>query len=573
LDPETHTLRGHEVITYHNRTSDVLPYLVFHLYLNAFRDGRTTFMRESGHRVLRFPGWTQVDTLSLSDGSDLLPTSSIDETLMTTTLPQPLLPGETVTLTLEFHAQLPRVIARTGYVDDLHLLGQWFPKLSVYREGRGWNAYQFHANSEFFADFGTYDVSITVPPQYVVGATGQATERKKQADGTVTHGYHAEAVIDFAWVAWPQFQELRRKVGPVEVLLLYAPGHEGLTDRYLDVAESTLKAYGEWYGPYPYPRLTLIDVPENTLGAGGMEYPTLVMLDSMANLGIPFAGTTLFPEFVAAHEIAHQWWQSTVATNEFEEPWLDEGLAEYSGSRFIDLVYAHKGPLLRVGPVAIGARDLDRATYLALDPATPMAGRAWEFRTMEYQSATYSKPSTVYTTMERLLGEEKWLQVLRTYYQRFQFRHPTADDLLDVLAEVGGEQAHAYFEPLVYGRELVDYAVTGLECQKEGPGYRCSVSVSRLEDAILPVEVLITFSDGDRIIETWEGRERHREYVYTRPNPVSTAEIDPEQKVFMDVSIRNNSLTRTVQAKPIARISSQWFYWLEQLILTLGGLW
>ncbi|MGB9605977.1 MAG: M1 family metallopeptidase, partial [Bryobacteraceae bacterium] len=314
LEPDTHTLSGQEIVTYTNRTPDSIDALVFHLYLNAFRNEDTLFMREAAgaHRGFAFdpehPGSVDVRRLTWQD-VDLMPRTVIRETLMTTTLPFLLKPGETLTLEAEFEARLPRVFARTGFADRFHMVGQWFPKLGVYEAGRGWSAHPFHANSEFYADFGVYDVAITVPETYRVGATGLEVGREANGDGTVTYRFHAEAVIDFAWTAWPEFQEARRQVGSTEVVLLYAPNHAVYVERYLDVAERALQAYGAWFGPYPYPRLTIVDVPEAAGGAGGMEYPMLVTTGPPTPFPASLLGDS-FPEMVTAHEIAHQWWQS-----------------------------------------------------------------------------------------------------------------------------------------------------------------------------------------------------------------------------------------------------------------------
>ncbi len=572
LDPTTHTLTGEEVLTYRNPTSDTLSALVFHLYLNAFRDDQTTWMREAlsvPPFLTKHPGWIEVTRLTTEAGEDLLALSRVEETLLTTTLPQPLLPGEAITLSLSFEAQLPRVVMRTGFFEEIHLVAQWFPKLAVYRPGRGWNAHQFHANSEFFADVGTYDVAITTPAEQVVVANGLPAGREEHPDGTVTHRFHAEAVIDFVWVAGPQWQQARRQVGPLEVLLVYPPDHADLVERYLEVAAASLLAYGEWYGPYPYPRLTIVDLPPGSLGAGGMEYPGLVMVDPTG--GMPAIPNAHMLEFVTAHEIAHQWWQSVVATNEFEEPWMDEGLAEYSAGRLMDALYGEAG-LVALGSLTLSARDLDRSIYLLFGPGVPMAGRAWEFDPMSYQVATYSKPATVYTTMERLLGKERWLQILRTYYERYRFRHPTGEDFLAVIEEVAGAEARTWLEAFVYGKGLVDYAATGLECTPLGEEYRCTATVSRLGEVALPVEVELTFADGGRRRERWDGVERKKEFSTAGPELLAV-EVDPERVLFIDCSFYNNSLTRLVQVVPLLRISGQWLYWMESVILTLGGWW
>ncbi len=573
LDPAAHTLAGREVVTYHNRSGEAIDSLVWHLYLNAFRDSGTLFLRESRGSSRGFPynpehpGWIEVEAMSWQ-GVDLLPASVVSETLLTTTLPRPLLPGQVLTLTLDFHALLPQAFARTGFCGDFSMVGQWFPKLGVYQEGRGWNAHPFHANSEFFADFGTYDVAITVPSEYVVAASGLPAGREEQPDGTTTHRYHAEAVIDFAWAAAPTFVEARRQVGPVEVVLFYLPEHTALAPRYLDAAERALDGYGAWYGPYPYPRLTLVDVPDAAPGAGGMEYPTLVTVGLPP---LPDIGENLFPELVAVHEIAHQWWQSTVATNEAEEPWLDEGLAEYSGSRLLEAAYGPHAPVLRIGLVHIDPVAVERMEYL-LDPTAPAYGRAWDYDEVAYGAAVYARPALILFTMERTLGEERWLQVLRTYYQRYRFRHPTTEDLLGVVAEVAGDDARRAMEPLIYEPGMVDYAVSELACAADGSG-RCEAVVSNRGSLAFPVEIEMAFADGRRVQEAWDGQGGEARYVYTTTAPLVSVQVDPERALYLEADWLNNSRTSQVQAGALLRIAASWLHVLEQIVLLLGGVW
>ena len=409
-------------------------------------------------------------------------------------------------------------------------------------------------------------MAITVPEEYVVGATGLPAGRESNADGTVTHRYHAEGVIDFVWTAWPRFQEASRRFGPAEVVLLYPPGHERYVERFFEAAEICLREYGDWYGPYPYPRLTIVDVPENAGGAGGMEYPMLVTAGPPLQWPLSLLEGR-FPEDVTVHEIAHQWWQSTVATNEFEEPWLDEGFAEYSMARLLGRFYETDA-----SSILDSRLETDLAAYLAM-PALPMYGRAWDFSGMEYSVAVYQKPVAVLTTMERLLGEERWLSVLRTYYGRYQFGHPTTEDFLAVVAEVAGEEARDYLEPLVYGRGLVDYAVGGMECAAAGQEETCTVTISRLGEVALPVEVEVAFADGRHVRETWDGRAESMNYVYTSTAPLEYVQVDPEAKIVLDISPLNNSRTRQLQAGAMLRLAYPWLNVLQHLILTLGGLW
>jgi hypothetical protein len=581
LDPDAHTLVGREVVTYHNRTADTIPNLVWHLYLNAFRSEDTIFMRESGGQLRGFGydpahlGWIEVGTLTLQrpggDTVDLLPASVVSETLLTTPLPEALAPGGVLTLTVDFRAQLPQVFARTGFFDDYNMVGQWFPKLGVYQQDKGWNAVQFHANSEFFADFGTYDLAVTVPAGYLVGAVGVPSGQTNNSDGTVTFYYHAEAVIDTAWAACPRFREAHRTAGPAEIVLFYLPEHEALATRYLAAAEKALAGYGEWFAPYPYPRLTLIDVPDQAPGAGGMEYPTLVTVGSLGLSLPPGLGTDLFPELVTVHEVGHQWWQSTVATNEGAEPWLDEGLTEYSAARLLEWAYPGQA-LEQVAGFRITSWDLDRMEYL-VSPGVPMYGAAWTFDGTAYAVAAYYKPAMVLASMERIVGAERWLQVMRTYCQRYRFGHPTTEDFLNVVAEEAGPAARQLLEPLVYKAGTLDYAVAGLQCAPSGQLYRCEATVTRQGAAVLPVEVEFTFAGGQQERQTWDGQDGDRTFTFEQAVPVDSVQLDPDRKLLLDRDWLNNSLSRPVQAVPIVRMLSSWLYDIEQLVLTLGGLW
>ncbi|MFN2167038.1 MAG: M1 family metallopeptidase, partial [Anaerolineae bacterium] len=400
LDAEAKTLSGHEVVTYHNTTPDPIPDLLFHLYLNAFRSEDSLFLREGGASSRGYSwdrahaGWIEVTAIRLAGGLPLTLAEIEDGTLARAALPTPVAPGDSVRIELDFEAQLPRVLARTGYAGDFFMVGQWFPKLGVWQDG-AWNAYPFHANAEFYADFGDYDVTIILPDDYVTGATGLPVSTLDNGDGTQTVRYRAEGVIDFAWTASPHFQAATRQVDGIDVVYLYLPEHDWTVARALDAAEAAVTHYGAWYGPYPYPRLTVVDVPDDGEGAGGMEYPTLVTAGSMSAFGLPglsAAGVERSLEMVVVHEIGHQWWQSTVAFNEAEEPWLDEGFTEYSSVRLMSQLFGPDCSFLDSRAVHMGAVDMRRFEYLST-PQVPMYGPAWQFEFLDYVVAADAKPA------------------------------------------------------------------------------------------------------------------------------------------------------------------------------------
>src|SRR5437773_1976339 len=269
--------------------------------------------------------------LASDDGNDA------DQTVMAVPLPQPIGPGGAATIQIAWTAHVPRTFARTGVIGSFYFIAQWFPKLGVLKDG-GWNCHQFHASTEFFSDYGSYDVSLTVPRGWIVGATGVERERR-DADGGTTHHYYQDDVHDFAWTTSPDLVERTAQfthptLPPVAMRLLLQPEHLAQADRHFDATRTTLKYYGEWYGPYPYGHITIVD-PAFQSGAGGMAYPTLFTAGT--RWLAPAHVTT--PEAVTVHEAGHQFWYGIVGNNEFEDAWMDEGFNTFSTARAIAQVY------------------------------------------------------------------------------------------------------------------------------------------------------------------------------------------------------------------------------------------
>ncbi len=572
LDADAKSLTASQVITYVNTTDEPIPDLVFHLYLNAFRDENSIFLQESGtgHRGYGWypehAGWIRVVDIHLADGTPLILEEIEDGTLARANLPSPIAPGDNVQVELEYQAQLPRVFARTGYAGDFFMVGQWFPKLGVWQDG-AWNAYPFHANAEFYADFGTYDVAITLPANYVTGGTGLPLSTQDNGDGTQTVRYQAENVIDFAWTASPHFQTATRQVDGIELLYLYLPGHEWSVQRALDAAEAAVRHFGDWYGVYPYQRLTVVDVPDDDQGAGGMEYPTLVTAGSLIPSGDGPNPSSLpairMLEMVIVHEIGHQWWQSMVAFNEAEEPWLDEGFTEYSTVRAMDAVFGEDTAFVDSPILRIGGLDLRRAEYMS-SPELPMYGRAWDFGGMDYSVGAYAKPALALRTLEHTLGEEVMLEVMRTFFQRYQFAHPTTEDFRVVAEQVSGQDLAWFFDGLVYGDGVLNYTVTAID--------EHSVTVARQGELRVPTEVLVTFADGSTVIEPWDGYERERTLEYPDRAPIRRAEIDPEGKVVVDLQWADNGLSRRLEVSAWLALATRLLYYLQNALLAMGGL-
>jgi hypothetical protein len=429
LDVQAKTVKGHLVLTWKNHTADTIPDLQFHLYLNAFKNNQSTFMREGGAESRRVRhrdsadawGYEQVQSLKV-DGADL--TSAIhfiapddgnpnDQTVARVVLPHAIPPHGTATIEIDWTSKLPHVFARTGFHNNFFLVAQWFPKIGVYegpgdrhRKQGGWNCHQFHMDTEFYADYGSWDVNLTVPTTFEIAATGAQQSHKDNGDGTTTYNYKQEDVHDFAWTTQPksEVEKIERwfradqqvsaadyffwmtklhpecltgtrtyangrmvsndmpekcrpyldevKLQDVKVTLFIQKEHRDQIDRHFNAVFAGLKWYGLMFGKYPYDVATVVDPPFGGGGAGGMEYPTFFT-----------AGTTYWPakygstpEGVTIHEFGHQFWYGLVGNNEFEEAWLDEGFNSYSTTKTEIYGYGHFQDYERVFGIPIPAQ-------------------------------------------------------------------------------------------------------------------------------------------------------------------------------------------------------------------------
>lgn len=624
LDPQTHRLQGTEKIRWTNMGGAPTSELWFHLYLNAFAGDRTTFMRGMGKGTLRGEyevernwGWTQLISLRTEDGADLLPNLTFerpddgnpeDFTVARVLLQSPVEPGASVTIDLVFEAQLPRVIARTGWAGDFHLMGQWFPKLGVFEEaghgGRteaGWNCHQFHPATEFYADFGRYRVQLTVPENFVVGATGIQVEEKTVSEGTArkrTLTFTADRVHDFAWCAAPAqlmaviesdfdpgrdvpapwLERARSLLGlsaaelelpPVHLRLLVPQTQVDLADRMLRGARLAMAWYGLFYGAYPYPQLTLVSPPPGAGEAAGMEYPTFITTGATKLLKYPPVSWLSINEGVTVHEFGHQYFQGMLASNEFEEAWLDEGLNSYADTSCMEAIKNDRlVPDVRIS----GSWAVKRLSWAFRKTPLRVDREAWTFRTRrDYGAASYSKTALVLKTLEGLVGPPVFARAMRSYVDTWRFRHPTGDDFRRAISESSGEDLGWYFEQALDGDQVVDWAVAavvqrektppegmmwdgaqwvdravektaseGFDISGEPEAWDIHTDILRRGDFWGPVEVMFLFDDGRKERQMWDGQDRWVRFEFVSSARLASVAIDPEGVWALEGERKNN---------------------------------
>jgi hypothetical protein len=635
INTDKKSLDATEILTYKNLTGQPLTTFPFHLYLNGFQPD-STFTSEThftggirdNEKNNEYPA-EKLGSITIAhidaDGpsstyGDLTPTlhflhpddsNTHDRTVAEVTLPHALAPNDSITFHLTFHDQFPLSVARNGYKRDFLMGGQWFPKVGVFWHG-AWNCHQYHATTEFFSDFGTYNVRLTIPRRYVIGATGVPTGESVNPDGTKTLSFYGEDIGDFAWAASPHFQvtdgTFLSSLGPVQIHVLSLASHPQAGPRYLKVMQQTLAQFDQRYGPYPYKILTVID-PEPGSEIGGMEYPTLFTGDTS------WFEPTYLTEETAEHEFGHQYWYGMVATNEFEDAWLDEGINSYTETKVMAAIFGSKTSFLNYPWANASALDLERFEYIDATDLDPVTRHAWQFRNSNsYGGVTYGKTAILLNTLEGIIGTDTMDEAMRTYFMRYRFTHPTTEDFLRTIEEVAIKRGRAtgtlvpfppqvhpptnpdealnklydaitvpnpatpgaivnsslrpFFDQAVYGTQVLDYSVDAIASdpvqwwlpgkEDKNTDYLTTVYLRRKGDFILPVTVEVVFADGTRLRDHWDGVDRWKKFTYTRKSRIVSAEIDPDHTVLLDKDFFNNSITAKPDPLPRRKLADLW---------------
>lgn len=610
LDAANRTITGTERIVWRNITSHPATELQFHLYWNAWRDTHSTFMREealTGAESRPAADFAQLEVtritvarpapaagppagtepIDLTAGLHFIQPddgNADDRTVMAVPLPQPVGPAESVTIDLAWTARVPRTFARTGVIGNYYFVAQWFPKLGVLQD-TGWNTHQFHASTEFFSDYGVYDVRLTVPAGWLVGATGVQQDVRENGNATATHRYYQEDVHDFAWTTSPDYIERTRRfdlpgLPPVAMRLLLQPEHVAQADRHFAATATALKWFGQWFAPYPYGHITVID-PAYRSGTDGMEYPTLITAGTRWLTSAAVTPET--PEEVTVHEAGHQFWYGVIGSNEFEHAWMDEGINTFATARamaqdFPDTVLEQRyfGGFvpwvfhdIRLSRETVWNRLAGYRTAARSDPPSTLS---YQMSPVSGRSITYNKTALWLNTMERWLGWDTLNRVLGRFYTEFQFRHPTPDDFFATASRVSGQDLGPFFDQVYRSSNVFDYGIEEFTSAGDTPatnGYRTSVMVRRYGEALFPVAVRTTFEGGEQVTEQWDGSERWKLFTYDRPVRAVSAQVDPDRVLLLDVNYTNNSRTLQPHGGDAAtKWALKWMVWLQDSLLT-----
>lgn len=472
LNDKKHTLDGFEKIEYINHSPDTLYFIWFHVWPNAYKNDQTAFsdqLLENGNTRFYFSDKEDNGYINRLDFKVNNITATTEDhpqhiDIIKLVLPAPLAPSGRITITTPFHVQLPHNFSRGGHDGESYQVTQWYPKPAVY-DNKGWHPMPYLDQGEFYAEFGSFDVSITLPANYVVAATGELqdeqekewlrrrnnftwipAERKIKTKGgaiqtkvekyppsatqTKTIRFRQDRVHDFAWFADKRFiveeDSVRLASGKqIRVFSYYTKDERNLWGKRLGYVTRSARFYSEEIGDYPYNTISIVQGPES-LG-GGMEYPTITAIPPMKSLR-EF-------ELMINHEIGHNWFYSILASNEREYPWMDEGMTSYYEDKYARVSKYHSTDYEKVDFLRTAAEKKDQ----------PISTTSEKFNEWNYNLTAYYKAAEWLRYMESVIGTEAFSKGMREYYRRWQFKHPRPEDFKQAMEESSGKDLDSLF--------------------------------------------------------------------------------------------------------------------------------
>jgi len=554
LDEPSGVLTGHVRITYVNRSPDTLHDCFVHQYLNAFRPGSRWAAADSAEGRVRFQRLADPDyaferiTRATVMGQAIAPDYPYapDSTVAHWPLPRPLAPGDSMTVEIEWRARLSTVPRRQGRAGRRFDFAQWYPKVVVY-DRHGWEDHPLYPAGEFYGEFASYDVTLDLPADQVIGATGVPVEGDPgwegvKADpglaidyqrdyyaprphiptppgcGEVAAGrkcvrFHAEQVHHFAFSLNPQYVYEQGRYGDVVVRVLYLPGDSATWGRGLALGRTitALAWLDSLYGPFAWPQVSYVHRVER----GATEFPMMVMAGS-AGLGL------------VLHEVGHNYTMGMLANNEWREGFLDEGFTDFQAGWFFEAHGAGSGFAGLEARVLFD--DLERWS----EPVSMVSERYRDFAT--YNEMVYAKARLFYEQLRYVVGDATMRQILRTYYARWKFRHVDENAFRAVCEEVSQQDLGWLFGQWLHGTPLIDYRLRKVERRRTASGqWLTAVTIERRGDGWMPVEI----GDRDTIYARATGQPEVQRVEFTSAREPGRLMLDPRARAH-DYDMLNN---------------------------------
>ena len=537
LDEPTQTLSGDERVLYFNRSPDTLRTISFHLYLNAFRPGSRWSDADSAEQRRRFNdlkdpnyGFNHVDNVKI-DGVAVQPVWPFgrDSTIVRFTLPRVLPPGDSMVVTMDWDARTSIPPRRQGRRGRSYDFAQWYPKVVVY-DKYGWEEHPLYPAGEFYGEFGDFHVTLDVPKDQVIGATGVLTCGNpgwgqpilgacETTPNRKVVWWVARDVHNFAMSMSPDYRYEGGEVNGTLVHVLYQPGDEKTWGGGIVVNNTitTLKWLDFIFGPYPWPQMTVV----HRIEGGGTEFPMMQMN------GSPSLGLNL-------HEGGHSYLMGILANNEWKEGWLDEGFTSFQTSWYEEIQARNDGAVRNLEVGILGA-DLD-------DQSQPVSTVSEKFRDFNtYNNMIYGRGELFLHELRRMVGDQTMLAILRRYYARWKLHHVDEAAFKAVAEEVSHRDLSRFFAQWLHDVVLTDYAVQSARREATTSGWRTTVHIARKAPGEFPVTVAV-YGASDTSYATADGTSEKEQVVVTTRSKPRRVMVDPFA-IAHDWNMLNNQYT------------------------------
>lgn len=558
MDVESHTYKGKQTLEYTNNSPDTLNRVFYHLYFNAFQPGSEMDVRS---RTIADPDGRVKDRISQLSEEEIgyiKPTMltqnganlnyQVVGTVLEVDLFEPILPGASTTFYMEWDAQVPLQVRRSGRDNAegvAYSMTQWYPKLAEY-DFQGWHAHPYIAR-EFHGVWGDFEVTLHIDKDFVVGGTGYLKGEPKNKGGKTTYVFDAPMVHDFTWAADPDYiHDTYEGANGVTLNFYYKKTmNEQSLKNWKELQPKTaalLEYFNKHIGEYPYKQYSVIQG-----GDGGMEYAMSTLITGERKFG-SLVGVT-------AHEMAHSWFQFLLATNESLHEWMDEGFTSYiSGAAMNEVMdenddNPHSGSYRGYIYLATSGKE---------QPLTTHADR-YDIN-MAYGISAYSKGAVFMAQLGYVIGEENLAETIKRYYKEFVFKHPTPNDFIRVAEKVSGIELDWYLQDFGQTTNTIDYSIEQVTPGENG----VQVTLKRNGLMPMPIDLMVTYADGSTesyyiplrmmramkdnpyegvprtILDDWAWAYPTYEFtINTEGRAIQSLEIDPS-KMMADVDPENN---------------------------------
>lgn len=552
LDDQEHMLYGEQEIKYFNNSPDTLKKIYLLLYPNAYKDTNTAFAKQQlrlgktkfKKSSVEERGYIDIANIAVENEHVMLTIPLDSLTIAYFEPPQPVLPGDSINISLTWKVKIPVSFSRFCHEGQNYYVTQWFPKIPVY-DNDGWHSYPYLEIGGFYYEFGDYDVSITLPDNYVVGATGVLNYPKREyelydslstlgkkvlqmseedfkewskanytpesSDRQKTVNFTARNVVDFAWVASKDYlvqqDNFVYRDSRDSILiqnLFFAKNRNSWRDA-IHIMKKTLQSYGDLCGPYPYSKVLAVD--GDLSAGGGMEYPMLTIVNARESQYLMWQ--------VIGHEVGHNWFYGALGFNERKYAWMDEGLNTYGEVRFMEDYLPDSTSLLNSLPLSsffnrlIDNYSNNNMVHISLNTLRynrmlqPSNLRGNEYESMlSYAASVYYKPGFGFKLLEKYVGREKFDMAMNDFFNEWKFRHPYPADLQKSLEESLEMDLDWLFQDYLDSIRFPDYRISSYTVKKEDSGYSTQLSITNNDSTEQPLQIAL-YRDKSEIKSAW----------------------------------------------------------------------